>query len=56
MQETVPTGDQLKSILEYIGSRDAGKVVIGARDLGDAIEKVKKDADAFRRPVVSLLS
>jgi len=52
VQEAEPTGDQLKSILEYVGIGKAGTVVQGARDLSDAMEMIKKDASLFQRPVV----
>ncbi|KAF2839849.1 hypothetical protein M501DRAFT_1003325 [Patellaria atrata CBS 101060] len=50
--EQPPTSDQLKSILEYLGSGSAGKVVKGASDEGDALKKLKQNGDAFQRPVV----
>lgn len=52
VQEDVPTGDQLKSILEYAGIGKAGTIVEGARDTTDAMERVKRDAAAFNRPIV----
>lgn len=52
VQEAEPTGDQLKNILEYVGLGKAGTVVQGARDLTDAMDKIKKDASLFQRPVV----
>jgi hypothetical protein len=53
VQETPPTGDQLKSILQYVGPGKAGTIVQGARDVTDAMEKVKRDGGLFTRPVVS---
>jgi len=52
IQEEPPTSDQLKSILEYIGGQNASKVVSGARDASDALQKLKQDAELFQRPVV----
>jgi hypothetical protein len=52
IQEQPPTGDQLKSILEYVGAGKAGTIVQGARDLTDAMDKVKKDGGLFNRPLV----
>jgi hypothetical protein len=52
VQEDVPTGDQLKTILEYAGIGKAGTIVEGARDTSDAMEKVKRDAALFNRPLV----
>ncbi|KIW09302.1 uncharacterized protein PV09_00218 [Verruconis gallopava] len=52
IQEDAPTGDQLKTILEYAGPGKAGTIVQGARDITDALEKVKRDATLFNRPLV----
>lgn len=52
IQEAAPTSDQLKSILEYVGAGNAGTVVQGARDVTDAMEKVKRDGGLFNRPLV----
>jgi hypothetical protein len=54
VQEGPPTGDQLKSLLDYIGGHNAGKLIVGARDTSDALAKLKEDAELFQRPVVSL--
>ena len=54
VQEATPTGDQLQSILQYVGPGKAGTVVQGARDVTDAMEKVKRDGGLFNRPLVSL--
>lgn len=51
--EDPPTGDQLRSILEYVGARKAREVVDGARDEGDALRRLKEDPSRFRAPVVS---
>jgi arsenate reductase-like glutaredoxin family protein len=51
--EEPPTGDQLKSILEYLGgSGAAGKLVSGASDENDAIRRLKADGNTFQRPLV----
>ena len=55
IQEEAPTGDQLKSILQYAGPGKAGTIVQGARDLTDAMEKVKRDGGLFNRPLVCCL-
>jgi hypothetical protein len=52
IQESEPTADQLKSILEYVGTSGAGTVVSGARNANDAMRKVKEDASLFQRPLV----
>lgn len=54
IQEATPTGDQLKSILQYVGPGKVGTVVQGARDITDAMEKVKRDGGLFNRPLVSI--
>ena len=51
--EQAPTGDQLRTIFEYIGPRKARDVVDGARDEADALRKLKEDPRKFRAPVVS---
>ena len=51
--EEVPTSDQLRTILEYVGEQKAGEVVEGAKDSEDAIRKLKENARSFRAPVVS---
>lgn len=52
--EAPPTGDQLKSILEYLGGAGAaGKVVEGAENESDALRRLKADGNVFQRPVVS---
>ena len=53
--EDPPTGDQLRTILEYTGDRKAGQIVEGARDIVDALNKLKQDVGKFRAPVVSFV-
>ena len=50
--EDTPTGDQLRSILEYVGPKKAREVVEGARDDADALKRLKEDPSKFRAPVV----
>ena len=52
--EDPPTSDQLRTILEYIGSSAgrAGQIIEGAADEADALRKLKEDPDRFKRPVV----
>lgn len=50
--EEAPTGDQLRTILEYIGESKAPQIVDGAKDTEDAIRKLKEDAKRFKAPVV----
>jgi len=49
--ESAPTPDQLKSILEYVGSGKAGQLVEGAASESDALRKVKENGGSFIRPV-----
>ena len=51
--EEVPTSDQLRTILEYVGEQKAGEVVEGAKDSEDAVRRLKENAKSFRAPVVS---
>ena len=53
MTEEPPTGDQLKTIIEYVGDRKASQVVDGARDALDAMHKLSQDKSKFKAPVVS---
>jgi len=51
--EGPPTSDQLRSIIEYVGERNAGRVVPGAEGAADAARRMRMDMNAFRRPLVS---
>ena len=51
--EAVPTTDQLRTILEYVGEQKASEVVEGAKDSEDAVRRLKENAKSFRAPVVS---
>lgn len=53
MTEEPPTGDQLKTIIEYAGDRKASQMVDGARDALDAMHKLSQDKNKFKAPVVS---
>lgn len=50
--EDPPTADQVQTILEYVGAGGVSRIVNGARDNKDALEKFKKNKDSFLRPVV----
>ncbi|KAK0507207.1 hypothetical protein JMJ35_010245 [Cladonia borealis] len=50
--EEPPTGDQLKTIIEYAGERKASQIVDGARDALDAMHKLSQDKNKFKAPVV----
>lgn len=53
MTEEAPTGDQLKSILEYLGGPSAvSRVIEGAKDETDALRRLKADGNSFQRPLV----
>lgn len=51
--EQPPTGDQLRSILEYVGAQRAGDLVKGARGEAEAMRRVAGSGESFERPVVS---
>jgi hypothetical protein len=53
VQEAPPTEDQLKSILEYVGSRNIGDVVKGAMTEVEALRVFDRDKGSFARPLVS---
>jgi hypothetical protein len=48
--EEAPTSDQLRTILEYVGGKNAGRLVQGAKDVEDAL---RLRENGFKRPVVS---
>ncbi|KAK5014708.1 hypothetical protein LTR16_003726 [Cryomyces antarcticus] len=50
--EDPPTGDQLRSMLDYLGSGGVAKVVKGASNQAEALKKVQEDGSNFIRPVV----
>jgi hypothetical protein len=52
VREDPPTPDQLKSILEYVGSQSASEVVKGAQTESEAMRVFGKDNGAFVRPLV----
>lgn len=52
VSEDVPTGDQLRSIFEYIGDNNAKGMVKGASSVSDAIRLLKEDGRRFVAPVV----
>ncbi|KAL2042688.1 hypothetical protein N7G274_004447 [Stereocaulon virgatum] len=49
--EDPPTGDQLRTIIEYIGDRKASQIVQGAKDASDAMHKLSQDINKFKAPV-----
>lgn len=50
--EQPPTGDQLRTILEYVGARRAGDLVKGAKGEGEAMRRLTENGESFTRPVV----
>lgn len=50
--EEPPTEDQLKSILEYVGTSEISKLVKGAKTELEAVKKLKENGENFQRPVV----
>lgn len=51
--EEPPTGDQMRSILEYVGAQRAGDLVKGALGEAEAMRRVRDGGASFVRPVVS---
>ena len=43
----------MRTILEYMGTCNAGQLVEGAKDSGDAIKKLGDNPKTFKPPVVS---
>lgn len=52
VSEEAPTGDQLKTIIEYLGVDKANTVVRGANSITDAIKKLEQDKNLFQHPIV----
>ncbi|KAI1019674.1 hypothetical protein LB504_009623 [Fusarium proliferatum] len=50
--EDPPTDDQVKTILEYVGSNSIPKVIKGANNEKEALRKFKESKESFIRPVV----
>ncbi|KAF4964648.1 hypothetical protein FSARC_7444 [Fusarium sarcochroum] len=50
--EEPPTDDQVKTILEYVGTSGISNVVKGANTEKDALRKFKESKENFIRPVV----
>jgi arsenate reductase-like glutaredoxin family protein len=48
----MPTGDQLNSILEYLGPNTADSVVEGATGASDALKLFKQNEVVIKRPIV----
>ncbi|KAF4978494.1 hypothetical protein FZEAL_5140 [Fusarium zealandicum] len=50
--EDPPTDDQVKTILEYVGTSGISNVIKGASNEKEALKKFKQSNDNFIRPVV----
>ncbi|KAM0543395.1 hypothetical protein ACHAPJ_012354 [Fusarium lateritium] len=50
--EDPPTDDQVKTILEYVGTSGISNVIKGANTEKDALRKFKESKENFVRPVV----
>lgn len=53
VSEEPPTKDQMRTILEYVGSKRASQLIDGARDEADALKMLAENGKNFKRPVVS---
>ena len=51
--EDPPTVDQLRTILEYMGASNASRLVEGAKDSENAIQRLRENPKTFRPPLVS---
>lgn len=54
--EGVPTNDQLRTILEYVGVGRAKDLVEGSKDITEAVKRLGEDQRRFKAPVVSFRS
>ncbi|UPK91917.1 hypothetical protein LCI18_002852 [Fusarium solani-melongenae] len=50
--EDPPTDDQVKTILEYVGTGGISNIIKGANNEKDALKKFKESKENFIRPVV----
>lgn len=50
--EDPPTDDQVKTILEYVGTSGISNIIKGAHNEKDALKKFKESRENFLRPVV----
>ncbi|KAL2158399.1 hypothetical protein VTH06DRAFT_4447 [Thermothelomyces fergusii] len=50
--ESLPTADQLRTMLDYAGRQRVGALVQGASDEQDALRRFKENAETLQRPVV----
>ncbi|RSL73222.1 hypothetical protein CEP54_000542 [Fusarium duplospermum] len=50
--EDPPTDDQVKTILEYVGTSGISNIIKGANNEKDALKKFKESKENFLRPVV----
>ena len=42
----------MRTILEYMGAKYAGRLIEGAKDSGDAIKKLEENPKTFKPPLV----
>ncbi|KAM0279648.1 hypothetical protein ACHAQH_004449 [Verticillium albo-atrum] len=50
--EELPTADQVKTILEYVGPSKVSSIISGASNETEALKKYKMDSNSFQRPVI----
>ncbi|KAL2689700.1 hypothetical protein Neosp_003760 [[Neocosmospora] mangrovei] len=50
--EDPPTDDQVKTILEYVGTSGISNIIKGANNEKEALKKFKESRENFLRPVV----
>lgn len=50
--EDAPTADQLETIFDYVGAPGIPQVIQGASNRKDAVALFKKNANAFKRPLI----
>ncbi|KAF4595211.1 putative redox protein fmp46, mitochondrial [Ophiocordyceps camponoti-floridani] len=49
--EELPTAGQVETMLEYAGEGGVPRLVKGARDIQDALQRFKQSGDSLQRPV-----
>ncbi|KAI8959729.1 DUF1687-domain-containing protein [Daldinia sp. FL1419] len=50
--EELPTADQLKTILEYVGKNKISSVIQGATTENEALKKFRENKESFKWPVI----
>ncbi|KAH9883999.1 DUF1687-domain-containing protein [Xylariomycetidae sp. FL2044] len=50
--EDLPTADQVRTILEYVGKNKIDSVIPGTSNMDDALKKYKQNPETLKRPLI----